>query len=228
MPDTVAVQYSHNYVGTSATNAMGDVGKFAQIGGGSLAAAGSEALDAIKTLSKNVFGSGGQQFNRAGTAEAVSTLAQDAGAVGPGFTDLALKSMGKAVNPHTEMIFNATDTREYQFEFHFVPRSQAETIDIYNIIKTFKAYAAPEVSDDAGGRYWIPPAQFDIKFYFKNEENPVVAKISTCVLKMINVNYSAAGQWATFADGAPVHIQLQLTFGETDIIVRQLIEKYGY
>jgi len=225
MPDTVAVQYNHRYSEVDATTEMGDIGKYASIGGG---ITGNNIVDQVKGLAENVFSQNPTSFNQAATAELVTSFAEKAGAVGAGFTDLALKSLGKAVNPHAEMIFKATENREYQFTFDLIPRSQAETIDIYNIIKTFKAFAAPEVTAESGGRYWIPPAQFDIKFYFRNEENPVIAKISTCVLKSIIVNYGAAGAWATFQDGAPLHINLQLSFTETDIITRELIEAQGY
>jgi hypothetical protein len=47
-------------------------------------------------------------------------------------------------------------------------------------------------------------------------------------LTTITVNYSGAGEWATFNDGAPLKIDLNLQFTETDIITRELITEYGY
>jgi hypothetical protein len=61
-----------------------------------------------------------------------------------------------------------------------------------------------------------------------NQENTALARISTCVLTEIQVNYAQSGAWATFNDGMPVHINMTLAFKEVDIITRQLIEKYGY
>lgn len=228
MPETVATTYSHEWNGASATDAGGNIGKYSQIGG-SVQGAGKTALDVAETVGKNLFTSSpNKQFNSAQAAELGADLAGQGGLLGPGFTDLELKSLGKAVNPHVEMLFKQTQNRQYSFIFHFVPRSQQESVAIFNIIKTFKTFAAPEVSNEAGGRYFIPPGQFDISFFFMQAENPTIAKISTCALTQIGVNYSGAGSWTTFNDGSPLRIDLDLQFTEMDIIHRELIEKYGY
>ena len=59
---------------------------------------------------------------------------------------------------------------------------------------------------------------------FKNEENRFIGKISTCALENIDVNYSSAGPFATFDDGAPVEIALQLRFIEVDTITKEAYE----
>lgn len=228
MPETVATTYSHEWGSVSATEAGGNIGKYAQIGG-SFSGVGGELKDIAKTAYNNLFSSNpNKAFNSAQSAELGSDLVQSTGGLGAGFTDLQLRYQGKAINPHVEMMFKQTQNRQYSFIFHFVPRSQQESVAIYNIIKTFKAFAAPEVSNEAGGRYFIPPAQFDISFYFMQQENPSIAKISTCALTQISVNYSGAGTWTTFNDGSPLRIDLDLQFTEMDIITRELIAEYGY
>jgi Tail-tube assembly protein len=228
MPETVATTYSHSWGSVSATEAGGVIGKYAQIGGSASGALG-EIKDVVSTVKDNLFSSEpNKQFNFAQEGELGAQLLTSTGTLGPGFTDLTLKSLGKAVNPHVEMLFKQTENRQFEFVFHFIPRSQQESVAIYNIIKTFKAYAAPEVSAEAGGRYFIPPGQFDISFYFMQAVNPTIAKISTCALTQIQVNYSGAGSWTTFNDGNPLKIDLSLTFTEMDIITRELITQYGY
>ncbi|MGH7745758.1 MAG: baseplate tail-tube junction protein, partial [Candidatus Dormibacteria bacterium] len=145
-----------------------------------------------------------------------------------GFTQLALRSAGLALNPQVEVLFTGTRNRQFQFEFQFQARSQQEALTILQIINTFKKYAAPSLAKGNAGRYFIVPGQFDIQFKFKNDNNPYIGKISTCVLFNIAVNYVGAGQWATFSDGSPVHINLQLQFMETDIIYSELIDQKGY
>lgn len=228
MPETVATTYSHEWGTVSATEAGGNIGKYAQIGG-TFSGLGGELKDIAKTAYSNLFTSNpNKSFNSAQSAELGSDLVQSTGGLGQGFTDLQLRYQGKAINPHVEMMFKQTQNRQYSFIFHFVPRSQQEAVAIYNIIKTFKAFAAPEVSNEAGGRYFIPPAQFDISFFFMQQENPSIAKISTCALTQISVNYSGAGTWTTFNDGSPLRIDLDLQFTEMDIITRELIAEYGY
>jgi hypothetical protein len=225
MPDTIHTTYQNSWKTTNAQDVAGDAAKYAQIAGEHPFGTGDNA---IKTGIDNIVGGQAVQFNNAQSAELASDLATKTGVVGDGFTDLTLRSQGRAINPHTEMLFQATANRRYQFEFHFIPRSAEESVAIYNIIKAFKAFSAPEVSGDAGGRYFIPPGVFDIQFFFMDTENPAIAKVSTCALEAIDVNYSGAGQWGTFNDGAPLKIDLNLSFTEVDIITRELIETYGY
>lgn len=222
MPDTVITRYAHNYQTVSLTEALGRVGQFGSIG--------FEGLKSAVEGVKDNLVSGGQKiaYNSAQGAEVAGTLAGATGLVGSGFTELALKAANAAINPQAELIFLGTENRTYTFVFDFQPRSSAEARVIQDIIKTFRTYAAPEVTAGSNGRYFIPPAQFDIQFFFKNIENLNIAKISSCVLRDIQVNYSQAGQWATFNDGMPVHIQIVLDFKEVDIITRELIEKFGY
>ena len=138
-----------------------------------------------------------------------------------------MRGVNAAINPLVEMTFNGTGNRQYVFVFDFQPRSSKEASAINDIIKTFKMYAAPEISQTSG-RYFIPPGQFDIKFFFKNVENLNIARISGCILSSISVNYSGSGQFATFDDGQPVHINMQLTFVEVDVLTRDLIDNFGY
>jgi hypothetical protein len=229
MPDTLATTYEHDYSGIDATTAYGDAARFAALAG-SVQQIGDTIKDIIGTGQRVITNAPNKQFNKAASAELVSRAAEDAnaGVVGPGFTDLQMKSMGRAINPHAEMVFKATKNRGYNFVFDLVPRSQAEAIAIQNIIKTFKLYAAPEVTSENAGRYYIPPALFDIKFYFQSQENPTIARVSTCALTSLNVNYNGGNQFATFNDGSPIFINITLSFTEVDIITRQLIDQFGY
>jgi len=228
MPETVAMTYSHTWEGVSATEAGGDAGKYAQIGG-SFKGAVNDLKDIGSTLYNNLFtNKQNKSFNSVQSAELAASLVSDTGAIGKDFGDLYLKGQNRAVNPHVEMLFRKTDNRQSSFIFHFVPRSQQEAQAIQNIIRVFKTYAAPEVSKEASGRYFIPPGQFDISFYFKGQENMNIARLSTCALTQISVNYSGVGTWTTFNDGQPLKIDLELQFSEMDVITRELLLQYGY
>ena len=79
----------------------------------------------------------------------------------------------------------------------------------------------------SSGRFFIPPAEFDIKFFFNGSENENINKISTCVLTTIDVNYSAGGSWTTFQDGMPVEIGMILKFKELELMHKGRIQD-GY
>ena len=234
MPDTVMTSYSHDYSTVSLTDALGLAGQAAAIGAAGIGGMAATALlqaggdiAAITGIDKFKTGNG-VKYNDAQGAEAAGILGNALGTLGPGFTDLALKGVNAAINPQAELVFKGTGNRSYQFIFDFQPRSSLESTAILDIIQTFRMYAAPEATLDGNGRYFIPPAQFDIKFYFMNTENLAIARISTCVLTDIQVNYAQSGAWATFNDGMPVHINMVLSFKEIDIITRQLISSFGY
>lgn len=224
MPDTVLFEYQHDWQTSSVTEALGVGGQAAVVGGGLGNVLGNE-WDNLKGLDFKKMGT--NIYNNAQGAEAVGYAASALGG-GSNFGELALRSINKAINPQVEMVFKGTDNRGFVFTFDFQPRSSAESADILDIIRTFRLYAAPELTKDGGGRYYIPPGQFDISFYFNNLENQKIPRISTCALVGIAVNYVGSGQYATFNDGMPVHINLQLTFKEMDIIYRELIDKQGY
>lgn len=228
IPDTIAVMYDHDWASVSLTQALGNFGMW-QARGSNLRGQ-MQSIDRLisAALHNNFIGGRPLMYNDARTAEFAGQIGQATGQLGPNFTDITLKSAGKALNPQFEMIFRGTKQRQYQFIYHFQARSQAEATQIYQIIKVFRTYAAPEIANVGNGRYFIPPAQFDVKFYFQNAENQAIAKMSTCALTNISVNYAGAGQFATFLDGNPIDIELQLSFIETDIIYRELIDKFGY
>ena len=209
MPDTVISDYSHNYQETSVTDALGKIGTI-----GTLAAGITRAATTKNAPMKD--------------SPAVLEAAGNIPGLGSNASDVALKSANFAVNPQVELIYKGTANREFIFEFRFQPRTPAEAAAIRSIIYTFRRFSAPELQGDSNGRYFINPGSFDIKFYFGNTENTNLSRISTCVLENLNVNYSGAGQYATFYDGMPAQIDLQLRFKEVDIITRELIEQLGY
>jgi hypothetical protein len=57
-------------------------------------------------------------------------------------------------------------------------------------------------------------------------ENNFYSKIATCVLQGVNVNYTADGV-KSFQDGSPTKITMALTFKETELLNKQMINA-GY
>lgn len=140
--------------------------------------------------------------------------------------------MGSPINPKVEVLFTNTFQREFTFDFIFSPTTEKESQDIENIIRTIRFHAAPETQSgfgitnglpDISTFFWIPPSEFDITFYYKDEsgnakENTKIPRINTCVLKQIDVSYSPTGSYSTFRNGHPVQIRMQLRFIETEVV----------
>ena len=131
-----------------------------------------------------------------------------------------------SINPQLELIYNAPQLREFNLDFRLVPRNQPEALAIKGIIKAIRYYGAPRITTNTGGRYLIPPAQFELEFYHTFEEaNQFLFKTKKCVLEDISVDYTGGGSFATFDDGAPVEIRMSLRFKETQIIDREAINQ---
>jgi len=235
MPDTVMTRQQHNYKNVDLTDMFGDVGALMQIGSPML----KGALDGFKFGSETLGGDGMfgalegivQGTPAAGAAEIVGRIGESAG-MKDNFKDALVRSQGFAINPQVELFFTGTERRQFQFDFRFNSRSEKETEQIKKIIKSFRMHSAPSMpAAETGARYFVPPSQFDIKFYFRKDglsvENEFIAKIGTCVLESVDVNYVGSGRFMTFEDGQPVDIEVRLSFQEVDIMTREAIEK-GY
>jgi hypothetical protein len=156
------------------------------------------------------------------------------------WTGLNLKdatSLGKrmVINNHLEVIFNGISFRQFNFNFRFTPESEAEALNVDNIIRAFKFYSAPEILQGWAGRFWIYPAEFDIQYYSNGVENEFLNKISTCALTNMQVNYTASGHWAAHRahkdlKGSPsVCTDIALTFIELELMTKKrILEGYSF
>jgi len=235
MPDTVISGFQHNWDAVSLTDEMGNLGRVAGVISG-LAGVYDDFKSALGDVSKV----SAHDFKPLQTAaEKIITAAGNSPGLledaaipfGGNWGAIVTGAKGYAINPQLEMIYRGTAQRSFIFEFRFQPRSKAETAQVNAIIKAFKQYSSPSLIngiESAGGRYFVTPCSFDIKFLFTNQENLNLPKISTCVLEDMQINYSDAGQFNTYADGMPVSIGLQLRFKEMDIIYSSLIQNSGY
>jgi hypothetical protein len=141
---------------------------------------------------------------------------------------------GKVVNPMLEMIYSSPSFRDFQFDFFFYPRSEAEALQVQLLINRFRYHSAPELSLFGGGKQdglLIPPSTFDIKFFYAGRQNPNIPTIGECVLKDVTLNYAPNG-WSAYEvpgendpelgrTGMPVAIQMTLQFTETTYLTKQ-------
>jgi len=150
---------------------------------------------------------------------------------------LATAATGLVNNPMLEVIYSSPRFREFSFNFMLYPRSEKEAIDVQNILSRFRFHQAPEIKDNTGGFFLIPPSEFDISFMYNGRPNPNIDKISTCVLTNISVDYAPKG-FQTYEvggendaklgrTGMPIGIGLSLTFMETQILTKEYHDNYS-
>lgn len=184
-------------------------------------------------MPENVTFSYNAQYDKTSVAEAAGSLPL-VGSIAKGITSalensaakLALQRMGYVFNPQQQMLFEGIDFRTYQMSFTFTPYSRAEADQVNKIIKMFRMYAAPVIRSDLAGMFFVPPGVFDIRFLFNGAENTNLNRVTRSVLESVEVNYAPNG-WSAHADGAPVQTTMTLSFKETVLVDRTMIEQ-GY
>ena len=121
------------------------------------------------------------------------------------------------INPQWTAVFEGVQPRTFTFNFKFAPKNSNEAQMVQQIIRKFKASAAPH---DPGGdslyRYWTYPYTFGIEYW--NQQR--LHKLKPCALTNISVNYGASGTNHTFYDGFPVQTDVTLSFMETSLMTR--------
>lgn len=222
MPQKIRANYNASYAATEEVGALGAV--IASAINGNMSDAAQTALiglsptvvgvatETTKSLASKVIG--------ANAAEGVVGKGLSTNAV----SQIVSKISGRVINKRQEQLFNNMEFRTHNFSYLFVPRNQAESDAIKQIINAFKLYMHPELNEGQGSSLLITPAEFDIEFRFMSDENKSVHRIATCALKAMDVNYTALGEFIAFKDtDNPVAISLDLTFVEMEPITRKQI-----
>jgi len=143
----------------------------------------------------------------------------------PVLNNLRELSTRTKTNPFREVLFESVGYRAFAFKYRFFPKNKSESQKIYNIINTLKIHMHPELS--GGKLFYLYPSEFDIQYYYKDEENNYLNRFARCALTDLNVEYGGE-QFATFEDGSPVEIGLSLTFQELEQMTSEGIETHGY
>lgn len=199
MPENVSVTYEHQYEDLELTNILGALGLAGQAYAskdGSAATRDAFVMEAALRAAAQV-------------APKTSELTNA----------LLFSTTGKSINPQMEMFYKSPNLRTFVLDFRLAPRNAVEAEAIRAIIMNLKYFSAPEIPQNTTGRYFIPPARFEIEFYHNDKPNEHLFKTKKCVLQNMTVDYAPNG-YASHSDGAPIETRLQLTFKETAIIDR--------
>jgi hypothetical protein len=137
------------------------------------------------------------------------------------------RTTGSIINPNMELLFNGPGLRQFKFSFRFTPRDEKESLEVKKIIKAFKRNMAPQGS---GGGFLKTPNIFQINYMQGKGVHPYLNKFKLCALTNMSVNYTGDGVHATYWDGTPISMQMDLSFSELTPIYNEdynEIEKFG-
>lgn len=131
---------------------------------------------------------------------------------------LVPRVLGGIINPNMELLFEGPQLRTFQFNIVLSAREPNESKNIRNIIRFFKQ--GMSVKRARTDLFLKAPHTFEIKYIYgiTQEDHPWINRIKECALTGCTVNYTPAGSYATFGDGAMTSYEIGLQFAELEAI----------
>jgi len=120
------------------------------------------------------------------------------------------RESGTILNPNMELLFNGVTLRTFRFSFKMTPRDNDESANIKTIIRFLKQKMAARGS----GTFLNTPHIFDLSYRKGGLKHPFLHSFKPCFLKDMSVNYTGENVYATYSDGTPISMTMDLTFQE--------------
>jgi hypothetical protein len=135
-----------------------------------------------------------------------------------GTKGLITRTLGGILNPNIELLFEGPQLRTFQFNIVLSSREPNESKNIRNIIRFFKQ--GMSVKRAQTDLFLKAPHTFEIKYIYglTQKDHPWINRIKECALTACTVNYTPAGNYATFGDGAMTSYEIGLQFAELEAI----------
>ena len=135
------------------------------------------------------------------------------------------RSTGQILNSNTELLFQGVNLRSFPFSITFTPRDPNEAGVVKAIIRSFKQSMAAKASEfngsSATGLFLKSPDVFSLRYRLDGKDHPFLNAFKLCALTAMSVNYTNAGTYASYDDGTPVAIRLNMTFKEINPIYNE-------
>jgi len=126
---------------------------------------------------------------------------------------LLSRSQGKILNPNMELLFNNVTLRTFRFSFKMTPRDENESVQVKAIIRSFKRNMAA-ITTTGDELFLKTPNIFELQYRKGNLAHPFLNKFKQCALSDMSVNYTGENVYATYNDGTPISVIMNLTFKE--------------
>jgi len=114
------------------------------------------------------------------------------------------RSSGKILNPNMELLFNNVTLRTFRFSFKMTPRDEAESMQVKSIIRTLKKNMSAKKVQESN-LFLQTPNIFELEYKKGPKLHPFLHRFKQCALSDMS---------ATYSDGTPISIILNLTFKE--------------
>ena len=136
--------------------------------------------------------------------------------------DIGKAAAGRVINPMKFQLFEGVEFRTFQYTFVLYPQTPDDSKMIREITHAFKRASLPDIVPGSGNRTYSFPNEWAIRYHGlikKWMDFPM-----TSVLTKVETNQSTAGS-ARMIDGAPVAVEISLSFQEVMTLDRQKYDK---
>jgi len=125
---------------------------------------------------------------------------------------LMMRQSAQVINPNMEMLFSGPSVRTFQFLFKFTPRNQDESNEVKQIIRSFKQNMMPIFDKDSS--FLKAPNIFQLQYMKGATRHPFLNQFKLCALTNCATTYTGDGAYATYHDGTPISMTMNLSFQE--------------
>ena len=140
-------------------------------------------------------------------------------------SSVVARSTGQILNNNLELLFQGLNLRTFPYSITFSPRSKDESDVVKAIIRSLKMSMAPKAGEfngsSAQGIFLKSPDVFQLEYLKDGEPHPFLGRMKLTALTGMNVNYTNSGTYASYEDGTPVNIRMDLTFKEINPIYHE-------
>jgi hypothetical protein len=193
---------------------LATAGNSAVLSSNFLGSIGQSVTNAFSNIDSAIQTGEGQKGAAAGAAGAALQAALGQGDI----NQIISRATGQVFNQNVELLFSGVTMRPaFSFSFDIVPRSQAESATVKDIIRAFKINMTPKkgTTDTSGGGLFVKaPNVFKLQYMSGKDVHPFLHKFKPCALTQMSVNYNGSAQYASYPDATPVHMQMTLQFQE--------------
>lgn len=141
----------------------------------------------------------------------------------------AAKLKGRTLlNPNTNTTFSGNAIRSFTFGFKLIARSAEESEIVRKIHSKFRRFAYANSRSDAQSLLLAFPPTWTIRFLDGNgNENRFIPKIYSCYLVSVESSFNSTTNMF-HADGAPLEVDVNVSYQETRVLTRTDIEDLEY
>ena len=132
-------------------------------------------------------------------------------------------TINKRALQQTMTSYGGPGFRAFAWQFSLKPLSAEESYNAEAIIRYFRTRSMPNQTEMEHTRVYNLPDVFKIQFFWQGSEQPFIFRVGHCACTNVAITYGGEKYTTFTGTGAPVQIDLQLSFKEMELLNRQAV-----